>query len=207
MKLLKRLLAVSCSILLICSLVSCKSSSKNSSVYGKVTSIEDNVITLSLGEMETPSNGEGGNPPEMNNAESGTAPADGEKPSGNPPSRPNDESGTAQPDENGNPPEMPEGESNTAGKNDSAGGRMPGGMGGFTENGETLEITIDDESIIKVGSGDQASNGSLEDIQENSILYVEYNDDGSIKSITVQSFGRGNFNGGNKMNKPETSEE
>ena len=170
---------------MICSLVSCKSSNKNLAVYGRVTSIKDNVITLSLGEIDT---------------------SKGEKPNGKSASRPNDESDTAQPNENGNPPEMPEGETNTAGKGGSSEERILVGMGGFTENGETLEITIDDESIIKVGSGDEASEGTLEDIQENSILYIEYNDDNSIKSITVQSFGR-DRNNGNKMSKPESNNE
>lgn len=187
MKLLKKFLVVSCSILLICSLVSCKSSSKNSTVYGRVTSINDNVITLSLGEMDTSSKSEGENASKMENRESGTAPTKGEK-------------------QDGNSQKMPEGETDTVEKGASLEGKRATGMGGFTENGETLEITIDDESIIKVGLGDEVSEGSLGDIQENSILYVEYNDNNSIKSITVQSFGR-DRNNSNKMSKPESNNE
>jgi hypothetical protein len=158
-----------------------------STIYGKVTGVDGNNITLALGEMAG-RNMEGGAMP------SG-APQDGTRPSAAPEGfSPND--GTAPsgapedfPSNNGAAPSgTPQNGDDT--KKDQGG--MPEGRGNFfTENGETSTITIDDESIIKVQSRNEQSSGSLEDITVDSILAIEYADDGSISSILVQ--------GNNKM--------
>ena len=59
--------------------------------------------------------------------------------------------------------------------------------GGFVESGESLVITLEDESIIKLQSSDGVTAGTLSDISVDSILIVEYAEDGSLSSVTIQN--------------------
>lgn len=158
----------------------------SSALYGIVTEINENELTLSLGEYAQGKNS--GNPGAM---DGGTAPSgmpEGDAPSG----IPQGESPDGAKDDGTAPSGMPQGDPQNGGQ---PGGQAPGGMGGaFTESGETLVITIDDESIIKVMNGREETQGSLEDISIDSILAIEYAEDGSLSAVTVQNMGNPNGN-------------
>ncbi len=173
---LKKYLLIGCTVIALASLTACNKSSENtagntgtvstetentesestaasSTVYGKVTAVDDNTVTLALGDM-----GQGGK---------GEAPS-GEKPTGEAPSG-----------------EAPSGE---APSGEKPSGEKPSDMGGgFTENGETQTLTIDDESKIQIQDGTSTSQGSLSDIAVDSILSIEYAEDQSVSAIIVQS--------------------
>ena len=161
-----------------------------STVYGKVTGVDGSNITLALGEMSERT---------MDGAMPSGTPQDGTRPSGAPEGFSDNgaaPSGTPQmPADDG---AMPSGAPQNGNDAMKGQGGMPGGRGGsFTENGETSTITIDDESIIKVQSRNEQNSGSLEDITVDSILVIEYADDGSISSILVQ--------GDNKMSAEDSA--
>lgn len=188
----RKILSLLCCVLLItasaaaCSKKASESSSQNtnngtsetqnsSDVYGKVTSIDGKKITLALGDMPQGHRG-------------------GAAPSGMPSGKGNNQDGSA-------PDNAPNGSGNgnSAAPNGAAPSGAPGnkqfngngrqGMGGFfKENGKTQVITVDDESLIKVQSGNQQTEGSLKDISKDSILTIQYDKNKKISAIIVHSY-------------------
>lgn len=159
---------------------------------GQVTSIEDGIVTLALGELNQPK------PPE---GEPGQAPGEGETPP--------EESGTAgnrrkqapeKPDgeqddlpfqgEAETPPEMPQG---------GAGNRP--GLGAFTVSGETVTLDLS-AAVITLESDDGTSQGALEDIAAGDILTVEAPDGAKAQSVVVRALGGpgGGFGGSGEVN-------
>ena len=165
--------------------------------YGKVTAIDGTSITLALGEMSL-GGGKGNKPSGDGTAPSGApdgqAPSgDGTAPSGAPDGQAPSGDGTAPsgapdgqaPSGDGTAPSgAPDGQAPSGDGSQSKGN---GGMGGngFTESGETKMITITDESIIKVMSAGETTDGSLESITTDSILSIEYDANGNMTSILV----------------------
>lgn len=171
-----------------------------SDVYGKVVKIDGNVVTLALGEMTEGSDQgiQDKAPDGLDNGEAPKAP-DGTPPAGGPDGTTVD--GTE-------PPEKPSGNTqveSTDGKTPvDMQGKVPGGKSGgaqgamtagidpgivsrFSESGEELTITIEDESMIHVKNVmNELEEGNLEDITAGSILFVEYDDSGSVASVTLQ---------------------
>ena len=135
---------------------------KETTVLGKVKSIDGSKITISLGEevTTTDTKTDGNTQGQENNS--------------TPPAKPDGEAST-----NGNPPELPQG------------GGAPG-MGNasttsFTLSGEEKTIDITNKSIISVIKGSKTISGGLIDITIGEILSVSYDTSGNISAITVKS--------------------
>lgn len=156
-------------------------------VFGKVTAINGTSITLALGTISQGKDmGSGEAPTNIDNTttKSGTsssttettpaAPPSGEVPSG---------------DAQGAGGQAPSGEA-PSGEAPSADGQAPDMSAMFEESGETLTITVEDESLIKIVSGSETTTGSLSDIAVDTILNIEYDDSDNITSITIQSAGK-----------------
>lgn len=140
----------------------------DNTVIGKVTNVDGNNITLALVELQAMSNGGRPGMPTTDATEEKNA---------------NEAAHT----------EKPEGEVSTnmsRGNNDNQ-------MNVFTESGEELIITVEDESLIHLISGiDKLDQGSLEDITVDSIISVEYDDDNNIVSININPLPMGGRSGG-----------
>lgn len=151
---------------------------------GQVTSIEDGIVTLALGELNQrqPPQGEPGQAPgegETPPDESGTA-GDRRKqaPDGQAPEKPDGEQdGLALQGEGETLPEMPQREA----------GDRPG-SGAFTASGETVTLDLS-EAVITLESGDGTSEGALEDIAAGDILTVEAPDGAKAQSAVVRALG------------------
>lgn len=164
---------------------------------GQVTSIEDGIVTLALGELNQrqPPEGEPGQAPgegETPPDESGTA-GDRRKqaPDGQAPEKPDGEQdGLALQGEGETPPEMPQREA----------GDRPG-SGAFTASGETVTLDLS-EAVITSESGDGTSEGALEDIAAGDILTVEAPDGAKAQSVVVRALGGpgGGFGGSGEVN-------
>lgn len=163
---------------------------------GQITAIDDNTITVALGETTTESSNET------------TAPTreDGEAPSGDPPGDDNatsQDNGTTESGASANsddstdsdsaaPPEKPEGDTGDSGEADAEGGtpgNMPGGS--FTASGDTITV---DASAVTITLSDN-SEGSVSDLTVGDILSITYSGDYKVSAITVESAG-GNDSGG-----------
>lgn len=172
-----------------------------SDVYGKVVKIDGNVITLALGEMtEGSDQGIQGKAPDgldsgtETKAPQGTPPSEG--PNGTtadgtqPPEKPSDDTQVEGTD--GKQPADMQGRA-PGGRSEGVKGALtagidPGIVSRFSESGEELAIKIEDENKIHVKNVmNELEEGNLKDISVGSILYVEYDDIGSIASVTVQT--------------------
>lgn len=143
----------------------------SNSKFGKVTAIDGNKITLAL--LERPNFQD-----RLDNAPSGTPNPDGRSKDNFPSGAP--DKGT-RPDKDSTSKDA----SGDAKKPDAS--SMEGRGNPFNETGETLDITVDNKTTIKTRQKQQESEGSLKDITVDSILTVNYADDGSISEIIVQS--------------------
>lgn len=143
----------------------------SNSKFGRVTAIDGNKITLAL--FERP------------NFQGGSGDASGSKPSRG--DRPKGDSPNGSPD-NGSSQDNGDGFNNPPGDAKKPDGAPAEGRGSFfNETGETLDITVSNESVIKIRQNRQESEGSLKDITIDSTLTVNYADDGSISEIIVLS--------------------
>ena len=191
----RKILSLLCCVLMIatlstaCSKKTSESSSQNtnngtsetqnsSDIYGKVTAIDGKKITLALGDMPQGRMG-------------------GSAPSGMPSGKGNNQDGSASNNTpngsgngNGSNSAAPSGAapSGAPGNNKQFSGNGRQGMGGFfKENGKTQVITVDDESLIKIQSGNQQTDGSLKDISVDSILTIQYDKNKKISAIIVHN--------------------
>jgi hypothetical protein len=138
-------------------------------IYGNVTAIDGNNITLELGTVNQGAlpDGQDGAPPSGAGQGNGQ---DGGQPSGMPSDMPSGE----QP--SGMPSDMP------------SGGERPSML---SLTGETKTITVSDESVIATTGSDSQKTG-LAAIQVGSTVKVVYAQDGeTIQSITVMNGGEG----------------
>lgn len=186
MKKTKRILSLICAATLMLSLAACGSKETTNysgqTLYGKVTEISDNTITVQLGEWTETQ----GQPPEMPNGNS-----DGSQ---TPPEKPDGDSGTSQ-----TPPEMPSGNSDGSkaptekpgnGTEDSGNGNMPDAIpnmgGSFTAGENTASFDLS-KATIAIENEQQSAEGSISDIQVNDILEITVSDNNTVSAVTVKS--------------------
>ena len=179
-----------------------------SAVYGIVTEIDDDSITIK--EVDEDSMPGKGGPNGRDQQDQDSQPP--EKPDGSdqqdqnsqPPEKPD---GSDQQDQNSQPPEKPDGQDQSG--NDKQGGQPPE----MNYTGEEKTVTITDQTEVKTeqrgghgqdndqngkaseksdGSDQQNEEVSLSDIKEGDMVAVELDEDGSADEITV-------YGGGMKM--------
>ena len=168
------------------------------------------------GEMQTPPDGNGpSNDAQGSDGQSSNAQTLPEKPddTGNGAQGSDGQSSDAQtppekPDDNGNgaqgsdgqsndaqtPPEKPDDNSNGAQDSDGQNSdaqtppEMPngGGMNFFTAGDDTLTLDFADTEIL-VENGKDTEEGSLDDIAADSILFIEFDENGDVAQVTVLS--------------------
>jgi hypothetical protein len=161
----------------------------SSTIIGKVTEINGTIITLALGEMPGGGPGKDGGAmpsgaPDGNGKHGGHGKGGGAIPSGTPDRNGKD----GGPGKDGGT--MPSGTPDGNGKDDgNLRDQEHGGMNRFfKETGETKAIEVTDESLIKLMSADGETTGGLKDISVDSILTVQYAEDGTtISAIIVHS--------------------
>lgn len=162
----------------------------DSMIFGKVTAINGKEITLALGDMPQGGGmpGEMGNGPKGDGTKGDGIKGDGPKDVPQTDGSDNPSSDDGKQDDGSDVPDpsgMPQG---GEAKGDRPNGDMPRGMGGdFKENGETLTITIEDESLIQIQKGRETSTGTLSDIVVDGLLIIQYADDNTISAVIIQS--------------------
>ncbi|MFV0411761.1 MAG: hypothetical protein ACK5L3_00645 [Oscillospiraceae bacterium] len=191
----KKVYGLAAVVLAVCLMAACSASASSSSaasqaassagqqqgnyVYGQVTAIDGDDITLALGEMA--GGGMEARPEGGNSGVQGEAPASGEsRPEGQTPP----EGGTS-----GSMPELPEGQSGSMPQPGEGEGQQGqgGARGGFTATGEETTISATGVSITLKGQ-DGESAGSISDIAVGEILQIEMDGD-TVVSIVVQQSG------------------
>ena len=139
-------------------------------ITAKVTGIDGSSVDLQVGELNLPEK-----PDDTGNAAPGS---DGSSDNNaqTPPEKP-DDTGNAAPGSDGSsdsdaqtPPEMPDG----------------GGMDFFTAGDDTLTLDFADTEIL-VENGNDTEEGSLDDIAADSILSIEFDENGDVAQVTVLS--------------------
>lgn len=191
----KKILTVLCSVVLGVSMIfggcgsskssettskqSSDSTSEETTIYGQISSIDGNTITIAL--AEEPQMPEGGT--EMQEGSTEMQPQDApQKPDGS----------TEMP---AGSTEMPEGSTESGKTGD--GGKQMGGMG-ISLTGEEQKITIDDSTKITIQSGSDSKDGTVDDLAENDIVTVTMNGD-TVVSISVGGgMGAGGMHGDGK---------
>ena len=147
----------------------------NQTITAKVTSIDGSSVDLQVGELNLPEMPEGGEmqtPPDGNGAQD----SDGQSSDAQtPPEKPDDNGNGAQGSDGQSsdtqtPPEMPDG----------------GGMDFFTAGDDTLTLDFADTEIL-VENGNDTEEGSLDDIAADSILSIEFDENGDVAQVTVLS--------------------
>lgn len=162
----------------------------SSSITGQVTAVDGSSITLALVDMERQGGGmpegEDGEMPEREEGMTGDMPEREEGMTGDKPEGEMPEGMT------GDMPERPEGET----------GDMPQGgrMSGFELSGETQTITVSDSTTYQIQEMNETKEGSLSDIEEDSILRVVMDGD-EVTSVTIMQMGEG---GRATQSEPET---
>ena len=179
------------------------------------SSVDLQVGELNLpegGEMQTPPDGNGAQGSDGQNSDAQTPP---EKPDDNsngaqgsngqnsdaqtPPEKPDDNDNGAQGSDGQSndaqtPPEKPDDNSNGAQGSDEQSSdaqtppEMPngGGMDFFTAGDDTLTLDFADTEIL-VENGNDTEEGSLDDIAADSILSIEFDENGDVAQVTVLS--------------------
>lgn len=206
----KKILTVLCSVVLGVSMIfggcgsskssdttskqSSDSTSEETTIYGQISSIDGNTITIAL--AEEPQMPEGAT--EMPEGSTEMQPQDApQMPEGSTETQPQD--APQKPDGSTEMPagstEIPEGstESGKTGKDD----KQMGGMG-ISLTGEEQKITIDDSTKITIQSGSDSKDGTVDDLAENDIVTVTMNGD-TVVSISVGGgMGAGGMHGDGK---------
>ncbi len=165
-----------------------ESDSEETTIYGQISAIDGDTITIAL--AEEPQISEGST--EMQPGEGFTMPEGStELPEGStemqPGERPQSEEGSTemQPGEGFELPEgsteLPEG--STEMQQNGKGGGQQGGRG-LSLTGEEKTITVDDSTTITVQSGSDTKDGTIDDLAEEDIVTVVMNGD-TVVSITV----------------------
>ena len=128
--------------------------SQENAVYGKITAIDGNAVTVALGTVDESAQQPQGTPPAENQQPQGAPPADGQAPETSPPVQPDGtDPATSSPPADGQPPQQ--------------GGGQPVHL---ELSGEEATYMISDESILKVGSEQQSA--ALSDLQVGMILKI-----------------------------------
>ena len=180
-------------------------------ITAKVTGIDGSSVDLQVGELNLPEK-----PDDTDNAAPGS---DGSSDSDTqtPPEKP-DDNGNAAPGSDGSsgsdaqtPPEMPDGASNAAPGSDGSADsdtqtppEMPdgGGMDFFTAGDDTLTLDFADTEIL-VENGNDTEEGSLDDIAADSILSIEFDENGDVAQVTVLSTRPDGMGGNGEIGAPD----
>ncbi len=206
---MKKIISLLCTATLIFSLSACgkKSDYAGTTVTGKVTSVKDSTVTLTLGEL-TESEGDGSRPDMPSDA---TAPDNGSSASENsaPPEKPDGDSSVSEnkPSEpnasdtgsnGGNtPPQMP---SNSDGAAPSG---KPGSSKTFTAGDETISVDISDASVVK-----DSETAAAGDISEGDILKITFDSNGKAKTVIIVSLtenGGASFGGSGEVTQGDSA--
>ena len=155
-------------------------------ITAKVTGIDGSSVDLQVGELNLPEK-----PDDTSNAAPGS---DGSSDSAaqTPPEKP-DDANNAAPGSDGSsdsdaqtPPEMPDG----------------GGMDFFTAGDDTLTLDFADTEIL-VENGNDTEEGSLDDIAADSILSIEFDENGDVAQVTVLSTRPDGMGGNGEIGAPD----
>lgn len=188
-KMMKRILAILLCCVLAAATAACTqqenapiadaSANNGDALYGRVTGIDGDRLTLALGTMDLPGGAPDAqqdvNPPEMPDGE----PPQGERPSGQPGEMPS---------------AMPSGEP----AEDGGKGGGPGGAG-FTENGDTLTITLSGVTVTRQNGPAEETEASGADIAADDIVKLNGAYEGNTfkaTGITIVSRDMGENSGG-----------
>ena len=190
---------------------------QSDSVIVQVTAVEGDQITADVGTLttasadasgngapggEAPGGDDSGNGAPGGDAPSGEAPggdnsgngAPGEAPSGDAPGgdAPSGEAPGGDDSGNGAPGEAPSGE---APSGDAPGGQMPGGSS-FEASGESITLTLTDDTAITLEYLQGSDEGNADDIAVGSVLEVVLDEDNQAVSVTVRNLNAGGGFGG-----------
>ena len=155
-------------------------------ITAKVTGIDGSSVDLQVGELNLPEK-----PDDASNAAPGS---DGSSDNNaqTPPEKPDDADNAAlgsdgSSDNNAQtPPEMPNG----------------GGMDFFTAGDDTLTLDFSDTEIL-VENGNDTEEGSLDDIAADSILSIEFDENGDVAQVTVLSTRPDGMGGNGEIGAPD----
>lgn len=183
MKKTKPILSLICAASLMLSLAACGSKKttdySGQTLYGQVTEVSDNIVTVQLGEWTETQ----GQPPQMPNGNSEDFQTSPEKPDGDsdnaqtPPEMPNGNNDNSQ-----TPPEKPDGDSGNA----QTPPQMPNMNSSFTAGEETASFDLS-KAAIAIENGQESTEGSVSDIQVDNILEITVDDNNTVSAVTVKS--------------------
>ncbi len=180
-------------------------------ITAKVTGIDGSSVDLQVGKLNLPEK-----PDDANNTAPGS---DGSSDSDaqTPPEKP-DDTGNAAPGSDGSsdsaaqtPPEKPDDADNAAlgsdGSSDNNAQTPPempdgGGMDFFTAGDDTLTLDFADTEIL-VENGNDTEEGSLDDIAADSILSIEFDENGDVAQVTVLSTRPDGMGGNGEIGAPD----
>ena len=197
-----------------------QSEKEESTVTVKVTAVDGDTITASVGEItqqEAPSgeapSGEAPEKPDGDNATSGDS-TNGEAPSGEAPEKPDGDNATGGDSTNGEAPsgeapEKPDGDNATGGDStngeapsgeapEKPDGEAPQGIGGstFTAGDESITFTLTDDTAITVEYLQGSDDGTADDIAVGSVLEVTLDADNQAETVVVKNLNAGGGFGG-----------
>ena len=184
-------------------------------ITAKVTDIDGSSVDLQVGEL---------NPPEKPDDNSNAAPGSEGSADSNaqtPPEKPYDNSNAAPGSEGSSdsnaqtPPEKPDDNSNAAPGSESSAdsnAQTPpekpddagNGMDFFTAGDDTLTLDFADTEIL-VENGNDTEEGSLDDIAADSILSIEFDENGDVTQVTVLSTHPDDMGGNVEIGAPDGS--
>lgn len=157
---------------------STSSESSSSEVIGQVQSINDKTVTLLLGDLTDAGQNQNGAPAQPAGSSSSSASLS---------SSPN----SSQAPSNGQPGQKPSGQqpseqpSQPDGKQPDA--AQPGDAKTFTAGTETKDITLTDDTAIKVESVTGETDGSIADVKEGAILDVTLGDNNTAATVIIKN--------------------
>lgn len=159
-------------------------------ITAKVTGIDGSSVDLQVGELNLPEK-----PDDTGNAAPGSE-SSADSNAQTPPEKPDDNSNAAPSSEGSadsnaqTPPEKP----------DDAGN----GMDFFTAGDDTLTLDFADTEIL-VENGNDTEEGSLDDIAADSILSIEFDENGDVTQVTVLSTHPDDMGGNGEISAPDGS--
>ena len=161
--------------------------SASQTIYGQVTDISGQVVTLQLGEMAQ----RGQRPDGDDSFDPGQAPQDGQNPQGEPPADlPSDSAPSGDSGEN-TPPQMPD-EKNSENLPELSEGQTPpqgnGHGGGFVAGDSTQEFDLSQATINSFMPDDQAQ-VDISSIQVGDVQELVLDDSNTVTQVTIQPSG------------------
>ena len=184
-------------------------------ITAKVTGIDGSSVDLQVGELNLPEK-----PDDTGNAAPGSE-SSADSNAQTPPEKPDDNSNAA-PGSEGSadsntqaPPEKPDDNSNAAPGSESSAdsnAQTPpekpddagNGMDFFTAGDDTLTLDFADTEIL-VENGNDTEEGSLDDIAADSILSIEFDENGDVTQVTVLSTHPDDMGGNGEISAPDGS--